>query len=192
MLPPVDREAAARAIDDFLRALGHDPGTEPDLEGTGRRVADAWADDLLDGEAIDPVALLRAESFPLASDGPGSLVSLRKLSIATMCPHHLLPALGTADVAYVPGGRVTGLGTLSKALDALAHRMTLQERIGEEFVAAVIEGLDARGAACRIRLRHACLSARGSRKEAWVESLATAGALAPGGSHVHLLQTLAR
>jgi GTP cyclohydrolase IA len=52
----VDREAAARAIEDFLRALGHEPVGE--LEGTGERVADAWADDLLEGESIDAAARL--------------------------------------------------------------------------------------------------------------------------------------
>lgn len=185
----VNREAAARAIDDFLRALGRDPEREPDLVGTGRRVADAWADDLLDGEGCDAAALLRDESFAIEGAGSSSsLVVLSGLEVATMCPHHLMPALGAAWVAYVPGGRLTGLGTLAKALDALARRLTLQERIGEGFVDAVMRGLDAQGAACALRLRHGCLSARGERKGAWVETIAHAGALSPGGSHAYLLR----
>ena len=47
----IDREAAARAIDAFLRALGRDPEREPELAGTGERVARAWADELLAGYA---------------------------------------------------------------------------------------------------------------------------------------------
>src|SRR3954468_24759782 len=114
----VDRKAAARAIEDFLRALGHEP--EGELEGTGQRVADAWADDLLEGESIDAAAVLRdgamewgaesgsshsarrgGEEHAVGAASPG-LVLIRDLSVTTMCPHHLLPAYGTALVAYLP------------------------------------------------------------------------------------------
>jgi GTP cyclohydrolase I len=178
-MPPRDRERAARAIEEFLRALGHEPADHDDLRETGARVAEAWCNDLLAGEEIDPGALLRAESFAAPAGGSG-VVMLRDLEVATMCPHHLMPALGLAQIAYVPGERVAGLGTLARALDALAQRMTLQEHLGQFFVDAVMEALGARGAACALRLRHACLSARGRRSNAWVETLSSAGVLAPG------------
>jgi GTP cyclohydrolase I len=186
-----DPARAARAIDEFLRALGHEPDAEPDLRGTGARVAEAWLSDLLDGEAIDAAGLLAAESIESTSSAD-SVVVLRELEIATMCPHHLMPAMGQATVAYVPGERLVGLGALGRALDALAHRLTLQERIGEEFVEAITRSLGARGALCSLRLRHACMSARGSRKAAIVESLAVAGVFAAGGSHAHLVPGLVR
>lgn len=185
-----DPVRAAEAIDAFLRALGHDPG-EPDLRETGARVAEAWLTDLLDGEGVDVAGLLKDESIeaPSASD---SLVVLRELEIATMCPHHLMPAMGQATVAYVPGDRLVGLGALGRALDALAHRLTLQERIGQDFVAAVERSLGARGVLCSLRLRHGCMSARGSRKAAIVESLAVTGVFAAGGTHAHLVPGLMR
>ena len=49
----MDRDAAARAIDAFLRALGRNPDNEPELAGTAERVARAWADELLAGYAVD-------------------------------------------------------------------------------------------------------------------------------------------
>ncbi len=64
---PQDRDRAARAIEEFLRALGHDPEGDDDLRETGQRVADAWIDDLLEGERIDARALLEAESFAVGS-----------------------------------------------------------------------------------------------------------------------------
>jgi len=176
---PQDRDRAARAIEEFLRALGHDPEGDDDLRETGQRVADAWIDDLLEGERIDARALLEAESFAVGS-GSG-VVLLRDVEVATVCPHHLMPAMGTALIAYAPGERVAGLGTLKRVLDACSRRMTLQERIGQEFVDLVMGGLKARGAACQLKLKHACLSARSPRCGAWVETLATAGSLAPGG-----------
>ena len=186
----IDRDAAARAIDAFLRALGHDPSSE-ELRETGARVAEAWDQDLLAGEAVDVPALLLAESFPAPSGGGDTLVVLRDASTATMCPHHLLPALGTATVAYVPGDRVAGLGTLARVVDAFARRLTLQERIGEAIADALTTSLGARGVAVSLRMRHACLAARGERQAAWVETLSTRGVLAPGGTHGALLASIA-
>jgi GTP cyclohydrolase I len=178
---PIDRERAARAVEELLRALGQDVAS-PDLEGTGARVAEAWERDLLAGESIDVPALLLAESF--ASDGAQStdVVVLRDVTVTTMCPHHLLPAMGTATIAYAPGARVTGLGTLVRVVDALSRRLTLQERIGHGVVDALMTNLGARGALCFQRLKHSCLVARGERRDAWVETIASAGTLSAGGS----------
>jgi GTP cyclohydrolase IA len=171
----VDRRAAARAIDDFLRALGHAP--EGDLEGTGERVADAWADDLLEGESIDAAAVLREGS--IEGSAGGGLVVVRDLAVTTMCPHHLLPAHGTGLVAYLPGDRIAGIGTLAHIVDALSRRLTLQERIGAAVVSLLTDELGARGALCRLSLTHSCLIARGERKAgALVETLAVAGTFA--------------
>jgi GTP cyclohydrolase I len=171
----VDRTAAARAIEEFLRALGHLP--EGDLEGTGERVADAWADDLLEGEAIDAAAVLREGS--LDADGRAGLVVVRDLAVTTMCPHHLLPALGNALVAYLPGDRIAGIGTLAHVVDALSRRLTLQERIGADVATLLVRELGARGALCKLTLTHTCLVARGERKaNALVETLAVAGTFA--------------
>ncbi|MFO0754865.1 MAG: GTP cyclohydrolase I [Byssovorax sp.] len=183
----VSREAAARAIEDFLRALGHEP--EGDLEGTGERVADAWVDDLLEGEAIDAAALLRegaiatstASAHPIAHANAG-LVVLRDLAVATMCPHHLLPAHGLCTLAYLPGDKIAGLGTLAHVVDALSRRLTLQEHIGDNVVRLLVTELGARGALCRLTLTHTCLIARGERKtSALVETLAVAGTFAHPG-----------
>src|SRR3954471_9085342 len=92
----IDRTAAATAIDAFLRAIGRDPEREPDLVGTGARVADAYVDELCAGYQVDTRALLAAGSIPGAAEG---FVVVRDIPITTMCPHHLLPASGTATIA---------------------------------------------------------------------------------------------
>ena len=178
----MDRRAAARAIEDFLRALGHEP--VGDLEGTGERVADAWADDLLEGESIDPAALLAEGSFELGeADAGAGLVVVRELSVTTVCPHHLLPAHGLGLVAYLPEARVAGIGTIAHVLDVLSRRLTLQERIGAEVAGVIVRELGARGALCRLTLTHTCLVARGERKGgALVETLSTAGSFSHAGA----------
>jgi GTP cyclohydrolase I len=176
----IDRKAAARAIEDFLRALGHD--IEGELVGTGERVADAWVDDLLEGESIDAAAVLREGSIEHDGRDRG-LVVVRDLAVTTMCPHHLLPAHGTGLVAYLPGRRLAGIGTIAHVLDALSHRLTLQEEIGEVVTELLTSELGARGALCCLSLTHTCLVARGERKSgSIVETIATAGTFAEASS----------
>jgi GTP cyclohydrolase I len=171
MTPP-DRKAAARAIEDFLRAIGRDPSADPELAGTGARVADAYLDELCDGYAVDVPALLAASAI----DGASELVIVRDITVTTMCPHHLLPGEGTATVAFAPQGRLVGIGTIVKVVDAFSRRLTLQETIGEEVARALATGLQPKWAGCRLLLRHACMCARGERRHgARVESVALHG-----------------
>jgi GTP cyclohydrolase I len=168
----VDRLAAARAIEAFLRALDRDPEGEPELAGTGERVARAWADDLLEGYAVDVDGLL-AENV-LA--GTAELVVVRGLPVATTCPHHLLPSTGEATVAFAPRDRIVGVGAVARLVDAFARRLALQEQLGEQVVAALEKHLRPRWAACRIALSHTCMIARGERAHgARVETLAVRG-----------------
>ncbi len=168
----MDREAAARAIDAFLRALGRDPEREPELVGTGARVAAAYADELLSGYGVDVDALLSQAVFAGRSD----LVIVRNVPVATMCPHHLMPATGVATLAFAPDEHLIGVGTAARVLDAFARRLTVQEDIGERAVAAFQKHLAPRWTACRITMSHACMTARGERTHgAEVETLALAG-----------------
>lgn len=182
----MDRQAAERAIAEFLRAIGHDPAADPELSATPVRVVEAFADELLSGYAVDVPALLGDGMPPTAGRRPG-LVVVRDIAVATVCPHHLLPSLGHALVVYRPGERVLGLGTIARLVDAYARRLTLQEQIGENVVDALVTHAGARGAFCQLTLRHGCLSARGARHaEASVRTQAAAGELAsaPGAAEL--------
>lgn len=157
----MDRAQAAHAIRDFLRALGHEP--EGELAATPERVADAWADDLLEGQASDAEAILREGTLELFESGP-SLMVLRDVDVFTICPHHLLPAIGKGDVVFLPRRKTAGLGAITRALDVLSRRLTLQEEIGSRMVDLLGSVLGARGALVRLSLTHTCLQIRGERK----------------------------
>jgi GTP cyclohydrolase IA len=174
----VDRAAAADAIAAFLRALGHDPSLDGQLLDTPAKVVAAFADELLSGEGVDLENLLRSGSMAIDGAAPPGSVVVRDLAVVTVCPHHLTLALGRATVSYLPGTRLLGLGTLARLVDACARRLTLQERIGQQVVEALVQHAGARGAMCRLTLRHGCLCARGAcQPDACVETLATAGEL---------------
>jgi GTP cyclohydrolase I len=168
----VDRAAAERALTEFLRAIGHDPNTDPMLQGTAARVTAAYVDELCDGYRYDPAEVVR----PHVVAGSTALVVLRDVAVTTMCPHHLMPASGLGTIAFAPDASLVGLGALAEVLRVSAHRLVLQEDIGERVVAALASELRPRWAACRLVLRHGCVSARGERQHASVaETVAFAG-----------------
>lgn len=170
----MNREAARAAIRDFLIALGHDPGNNPELADTPQRVVEAFGDELLAGYGRDVEALVTKDSSP-APENAG-IIAVRDVTIATVCPHHLMPAVGRANVIYRPGDRILGLGVVARLLDACARRLVLQETIGEDVVFALVEYAGARGAVCEITLQHGCLSARGANQtDARVTTLARSG-----------------
>lgn len=146
---------------ELLDALGVELRGE--LEGTPERVAAAWADELLSGLDRDPVALLRGGSLDLG-EGPHAVVSVASIAVSTICPHHLLPSHGFAEIAYLPARRAAGLGAIADAAHALAQRPALQEALTRDLAEAVMEGLEAKGALCRLELTHTCFVARGERQ----------------------------
>jgi GTP cyclohydrolase I len=170
----VDLERAAALIDEFLRVVGA-PVDDPELASTGRRVAEAYAHDLLSGYREDPAAIL-ADST--ASNAPG-LVIVRGVATSTMCPHHLMPATGQVHVAYLPSDRVVGLGALARLVDCYARRLVLQEDLGRSIARSLMQDLGARGAAAIVDLSPTCLTSRGDRRHgARAITMAYEGAIA--------------
>ncbi len=167
--------AAEAAVDRFLRALvPADELARADVEGTPRRVAEAFRADLLDGYRMDP-----AEILGEAMDVPGrDLVGLAGIDFHSVCPHHLLPYRGRACVAYVPGGRVVGFGELARLVDCFAHRLVIQEVLARQVADALVTHLGARGAACILDAEQMCLTVRGERRrEARAHTQAFAGVM---------------
>jgi GTP cyclohydrolase I len=173
----VRRAEAARAIDTFLRALGRDPATEPDLRDTGARVADAYIDELCAGYGVDIEALVHRNVIA-HSGATTQVIALRDIPVATTCPHHLMPATGIATVAFSPNAKILGLGAIAELVNAYSKRLTLQEALGENVAGALFAHLAPAWAGCRLVLAHACVSVRGVRAHgARAETVALAGPL---------------
>jgi GTP cyclohydrolase I len=153
----VDRQAAADAIEAFLRAIGR---SEPELAGTGARVAEMFVDDLCAGYAIDTRQLV-TDSAMMASSP--ALIVVRDIPVVTTCPHHLIPSIGSATVAFKASARIIGLGTVAALVTAHARRLALQEHIGEGVVDDLAAVLAPDWVGCRLVLVHGCMVARGER-----------------------------
>ncbi|ROQ39865.1 GTP cyclohydrolase I [Frondihabitans sp. PhB188] len=157
-----DRPRIEAAVAEILSAIGDDPA-RPGLADTPRRVADAY-EEFFSGLGVDVSALMGASVVPADAGELGELVIVRDIRFRAVCEHHLLPFLGVAHVAYVPGTQIVGLGKIPGLVDTLASRPTLQERLGEEIADALASSVDAAGVLVVLDAVHGCVTTRGSRQ----------------------------
>jgi GTP cyclohydrolase IA len=155
-----DRDAIAAAVSALLRATGHDPSNESDLQQTPDRVARLWIEEFLAGYAMDPAKIL---GEPVLGENDPDVVVVSGLRFHSMCPHHLVPFRGLAHVAYIPAGKLAGFGRLADLVECLTKRLTLQERATHQIAEAIWHGLDARGAGCVMEAEQWCLALPGER-----------------------------
>ncbi|WP_022893703.1 GTP cyclohydrolase I [Agromyces subbeticus] len=186
----VDAERIQRAVLEILLAIGEDP-TRPGLERTPQRVAEAYAD-FFGGLDVDPLGHL-ADTVPIGATHAGvpatsDAVILRDLAFRSVCEHHLLPFVGTAHVAYLPGDRVVGLGRIPAVVDTLARRPQLQERLAEEIADTLVAGLDPKGVLVVLDAQHRCVTTRGSRQErSSTVTIASRGALSEPAARAEII-----
>ncbi|ROP77575.1 GTP cyclohydrolase I [Frigoribacterium sp. PhB107] len=175
--PPVDRPRIEAAVTEILAAIGED-STREGLLSTPRRVAEAYAE-FFAGLEVDAAELVRSSAVASDPEKLGELVVVRGIALRSVCEHHLLPFVGQAHVAYVPGDRIVGLGTVPRVVDALASRPQLQERLGEEIADAFVEGLSPDGVLVVLDAVHGCVTTRGPRQVgSSTVTVASRGALA--------------
>jgi GTP cyclohydrolase I len=173
----MDRARVEAAVRELLLGIGEDPD-RPELERTPSRVADAYAE-FFAGIGTDAVAIARDGTVHAEDGDRGQLVIVRDVRFRSVCEHHLLPFTGVAHMAYAPGDRLIGLGTLSRVLDAVASRPQLQERLGEQVTATIAEGLGADGVLVVLDAQHQCVTTRGERQSASTTvTVAASGTLA--------------
>lgn len=177
-MPPIDTGRIEAAVAEILAAIGED-AQRPGLLTTPQRVAEAYAE-FFAGVGVDPVPLLRDElATQDAPEQRGEIVLLRDIALRSICEHHLLPFTGVAHVAYLPAERLVGLGSIARTVETLASRPQLQERLGDDIVAAIDAALAPLGVLVVIDARHGCVGARGPRQaESTTVTVAASGALA--------------
>lgn len=155
-----DRARIEAAVAEILAAIGEDP-SRPGLASTPSRVADAYAE-FFAGVGVDASAELGAP-VPLET-AEADTVIVRDIAFRSVCEHHLLPFLGVAHVAYLPGESVVGLGRIPRVIEVLAARPQIQERLTEQIADAIEEGAGARGVLVVLDAAHACVTTRGPRQ----------------------------
>jgi GTP cyclohydrolase I len=158
--PRPSREQAEEAVRTLIRWAGDDPDREG-LIDTPARVARAY-EEFFSGYQEDPVEILR-RTFE-ETDGYDEMVLLRDIRLESHCEHHMVPIIGKAHVAYLPGSRVVGISKLARVVEIYAHRLQIQEKLTAQIANTLQDVLNPRGVAVVIEAAHECMTTRGVKK----------------------------
>jgi len=156
---PVDLEAAKHSITDLLYAIGEDP-TREGLHDTPKRVAKAYQE-LVSGYTTDPKKLINGAVFDVEYD---DMVIVTDIEYYSLCEHHMLPFMGHAHVAYIPGKKVVGLSKIPRIVDMFSRRLQVQERLTRQIAEFIDEVLEPKGVAVVMSGQHMCSMIRGVKK----------------------------
>lgn len=158
----VDKSALRKQalVNGILQAIGENPEREGLLD-TPKRVVKSW-NDIFSGYKTDPEAVL---STRFDSDGYSQMVVLKDIELFSMCEHHMLPFVGKAHIAYIPGKKVVGLSKLARLVECFSRRLQIQERLTDQIAHAILDHLGASGVGVMIEAKHFCMSMRGVNKQ---------------------------
>jgi GTP cyclohydrolase I len=157
---PMDLDRIAAAVREILAAMGEDPERDG-LVDTPQRVARMYAE-VCSGlhEQADTHLQVTFEA------GHEEMVMVRDIDVHSLCEHHLIPFIGKAHVAYIPGsdGRITGLSKLARLVGAYARRPQVQERLTAQVADELVRTLAPLGVMVVIEAEHLCMTMRGVRQ----------------------------
>ena len=155
----MNRKKIEKGVRFILEGIGEDP-SRPGLKETPERVARMYEEVFAGLETPTEETLKHIEG-----ESHDEMVMLKDIPFYSVCEHHLLPFIGRAHVAYIPsGGKIVGLGELAKAVEILAKRPQVQERLTTQLADLLMKKLKPKGAMVIIDAEHLCMSMRGIKK----------------------------
>jgi GTP cyclohydrolase I len=143
----------------ILEGIGEDP-ERAGIKDTPQRVARMY-EEIFAGLKTPSEEILNY----IEGESHDEMVLLKDIPFYSVCEHHLLPFVGKAHVAYIPsGGKIVGLSELVKAVEILAKRPQVQERLTTQLAGLLMDRLKPKGAMVVIDAEHLCMSMRGVKK----------------------------
>jgi GTP cyclohydrolase I len=156
----MDRDRIERGMQEILDGIGSDRLNPEVLDNTPRRVAAMYAEFFgrIDQDPADALEVLYQEPYE-------EMIVLKGIPFFSICEHHFLPFVGTADIVYIPKDkRIVGASKLARAVDIAASRPQLQERLTSQVADALVRKIDPLGVLVRIEATHLCMTLRGVKK----------------------------
>jgi GTP cyclohydrolase I len=155
----VESEKIEAAVKTIIEAIGEDLSREGLIE-TPRRIAEMYAE-LFGGLSQDPREVLQVT---FEAEKHHEMVILRDIPFYSLCEHHFLPVHGVAHIGYIPEGAIVGISKLARAVEILARRPQLQERLTTQIADAIMNVLEPQGVGVVIEAQHLCVTMRGIKK----------------------------
>lgn len=149
---------AAAAFEDVLDTLLIDRATDPNSQGTARRLAKMYYNELMAGR-YDPTP--NATAFPNDTDGKYEGMLVVRSELKSVCSHHHQPVSGVAYIGIIAGPKLIGLSKYTRIAQWCARRGTLQEELCMDIAREIEFATGSRDVAVYIQATHGCCENRG-------------------------------
>ena len=151
-------ENAAAKFESVLRSLIIDTKNDPNSEGTAKRLAKMYFNELMAGR-YDPAP--KATAFPnVGNDAYKGMLVVRS-ELKSLCSHHHQPVTGVAYIGIIPGEKVIGLSKYTRIAQWCARRGTLQEELCNDICRKIQGATDTENVGIYIGAVHGCCENRG-------------------------------
>jgi len=151
---------ATEKFEGVLDSLIIDRHTDPNSEGTARRLAKMYFNELMQGR-YDTIP--NATAFPNEGEDAYTGMLVVRSELKSVCSHHHQPVSGVAYIGIIPNGKVIGLSKYTRIAQWCARRGTLQEELCNDIAREIEKATDAKNLGVYIQATHGCCENRGIR-----------------------------
>jgi GTP cyclohydrolase I len=151
-------DEATEAFETVLDTLLIDRETDPNSQGTARRLAKMYFNELLAGR-YDPAP--NATAFPNdPKDGYDGMLVVRS-ELKSVCSHHHQPVTGVAYIGIIAADKLIGLSKYTRLAQWCARRGTLQEELAMDIAREIMAATGSKDVGVYIQAEHGCCTNRG-------------------------------
>ena len=151
-------DEATEAFEGVLDTLLIDRETDPNSQGTARRLAKMYYNELMAGR-YEPTP--NATAFPNDTDGKYEGMLVVRSELKSVCSHHHQPVTGVAYIGIIAGPKLIGLSKYTRIAQWCARRGTLQEELCMDIAREIEFATGSRDVAVYIQATHGCCENRG-------------------------------
>lgn len=149
---------ATEAFEQVLDTLLIDRETDPNSQGTARRLSKMYYNELMAGRydtAPDCTA------FPNDSEERYEGMLVVRSELRSMCSHHHQPVAGVAYIGIIAAEKLIGLSKYTRIAQWCARRGTLQEELCNDIAREIMIATDSENVGVYVQAEHGCCTNRG-------------------------------
>jgi len=151
-------EEAAEKFEGVLDALLIDRDSDPNSQGTAKRLAKMYYNELMQGR-YDTIP--HATAFPNEGEDAYKGMLVVRSELKSVCSHHHQPVTGVAYIGIIPNGKVIGLSKYTRIAQWCARRGTLQEELANDIAREIKKATNSKNIGVYIQATHGCCENRG-------------------------------
>jgi GTP cyclohydrolase I len=151
-------DEATEAFELVLDRLLIDRDTDPNSQGTARRLAKMYFNEIMSGRYEQKPD---ATAFPNHTDDAYDGMLVVRSELKSMCSHHHQPVSGVAYIGILAADKLIGLSKYTRIAQWCARRGTLQEELAMDIAREIMEATGSKDVGVYIQAVHGCCENRG-------------------------------